>query len=186
MRRLGLAVALVAFSVATPRAARADGGDERPMTRERPTLLWMAAQLVPSGELAVGTHGALVGLGWQVTPLLYSFGLHRRASPWRFLVVDPMARQSGSIEVYAAPELFAQPDWSLTLRPGLRAYYGLVARGEYLSASLGTSLQPGPGRASGALDVGLHGFAGAVGLVATVAPFSDLAPFMLTFRFRYF
>lgn len=189
-RAAALAVSVsLALSLAGP--ARAEERVEEPVgatptSRERPTLLWMATQLVPSGELAVGTHGALAGLGWQVTPLVYSFGLHRRAPKWRMFVVDPMARQSGSIELYAAPELFAQPDWSITLRPGIRAYHGLVARGEWLSASLGVSYQPGPGRESAAFDLGLHGYAGVVGLVATIAPMSDLAPFMLTFRFRYF
>lgn len=190
MRR-ALAAAALAVATLAPRAARAEAPAEEtagatPTSRERPTLLWMATQLVPSGELAVGTHGALAGLGWQVTPLVWSFGLHRRAPRWRMFVVDPMARQSGSIELYGAPELFAQPDWSITLRPGIRAYHGLVARGEWLSASLGVSYQPGPGKESAAFDLGLHTYAGVIGLVATIAPMSDLAPFMLTFRFRYF
>src|SRR5689334_2785164 len=106
----------------------------------RLTPLWLLTQLVPSPEVVHGDGVTRFGLRWQVTPLLYSFGVNRRVSPWRTLIVEPFVRQSGSIE------LFAGPEWipfgrtftdSLLWRVGARSYFPLVEYGDYLSMSIG-------------------------------------------------
>ncbi len=70
------------------------------------TIPWLATQLVPSPEIAGGQGTARFGARWQVTPVLFSWGIHRGLSPWRFIVEEPLVRQSGSIELYLTPEYF--------------------------------------------------------------------------------
>src|SRR5690349_21741442 len=48
----------------------------------RVTFAWLVTQLLPSPEIAAGVDGAAFGLRWQVVPLLYSFGIDRRLSPF--------------------------------------------------------------------------------------------------------
>src|SRR5260370_39908501 len=67
------------------------------------TIPWLAAQALPSPELAVGDGSTHFGLRWQGTPLLSSWGIHRRLSPCRFFVVEPLVRRSVSVARSAAP-----------------------------------------------------------------------------------
>jgi hypothetical protein len=165
------------------------------------TVPWLATQLVPSPEIAVGTDSARgadglahpaqarFGMRWQVTPLLFSWGIHRGLSPWRFFVVEPNVRNSGSIELFVAPEYvwygstFA--DGWIT-RGGVRAYFPLVEHGEYLSTSLGASEFAFGGKSGAAYEAGLYALFGTVGLQVTVSP--SVAPIatIATLRLRYF
>ena len=164
-----------------------------------PSLLWIGAQLLPSPEVAVGrvreldatgqselATKASFGLRWQVSPILWSWGVNRRTSRWRFFVVDPLARHSGSLELSASFEYFWGDVDRAIVRPGVRAYFPLAQRGEYLSASIGTSTYLFDGEARVAYEVGVYAFSGLFGVQATVAP--DNGPLMTigTFRIRYF
>ena len=163
-----------------------------------PTPGWAVAQLLPSPELIVGRKrtidvrgevdrslSATWGLRWQMTPLLWSFGVHRRQSGWRTFIVDPIARQSGSIELSTSFEYIGGYVDRLLVRPGLRVYLPLVQRGEYLSASLGTSVYDYDGLRVG-YDVGLYFLSGFFGVQLTVAPTHDPLATIATFRVRYF
>lgn len=161
-----------------------------------PSLPWLGMQLIPSPEVAFGAtedgpiaervNKTAFGLRWQVTPVLWSWGTNRRVSRWRYLVVDPLARHSGSIELSGTLEyLWGHIDRFLA-RPGLRAYFPLLQRGEYLSASLGTSTYAYDEKMRVAYDVGVYGLAGLFGLQATVAPYHGPLSAIATFRIRYF
>jgi hypothetical protein len=157
-----------------------------------PTVFWMVPQLLPSPEVVFGGNasgGARAGLRWQVTPLLYSFGLNRKITPWRFLVVDPLARQNGSVEIYFSPEYIAaggaQPD-ALVARTGVRSYFPILARGESLSVSLGSSVFLYEGRAGAAFEGGVYTLSGILGLQLTYSPSNLPAEWIATFRVRYF
>jgi hypothetical protein len=164
-----------------------------------PSLVWMATQLVPSPELAGGRVGRTgidgvredatqiaFGLRWQLTPLVWSWGTNRRVTRWRTLVVDPIARNSGSLEVDATFEyLFGHVD-RLLVRPGIRVTFPLAQRGEYLSASLGTSTYIYNGAPRLAYDVGAYVLFGLFGVQLTVAPAHAPLSFIGTFRIRYF
>jgi len=147
-----------------------------------PTIPWALLQLVPSPEIAVGrvetrdaagavdaSTRAAFGLRWQLTPLLWSFGVHPRQSRWRSFIVDPIARHSGSLELSASFEYIAGHVDRLLARPGLRVYLPVAHKGEYLSASFGTSVYGYDG-VRVAYDVGLYLLGGFVGLQVTVAP----------------
>ena len=163
-----------------------------------PTLAWAVLQLVPSPELVVGrerrigptgeTHDSATtafGMRWQVTPLLWSFGVHRSQSRWRYLVVDPFARVSGSLELSTSFEYIGGDVDRLLVRPGLRVYLPVAQKGEYLSMSLGTSVYSYEGLRV-AYDVGAYVLAGLLGVRVTVAPTHAPLAGIATINIRYF
>jgi hypothetical protein len=155
------------------------------------TIPWVATQLIPSPEVAYGHDVARFGMRWQVTPVLFSWGIHRGLSPWRFFVAEPYVRQSGSVELFVTPEYLAYGSafadgW--LLRTGVRSYFPLVEHGEYLSVSMGASSFLFDGHWGAAYEVGAYALFGVVGVQLTVAPTASAAPIatIATLRFRYF
>jgi hypothetical protein len=205
MTRAGLttlSLSCVLFALcACPREARAFDTEPAPPSGDvrqpmyQPTLGWLAAQLLPSPEIAGGSQGAAWGLKWQLTPVAYSWGVYRKISPWRFGVVDPAARQSGSVELYVAPEYVyfpshsASPGWKgdeLFLRHGSRAYFPLLERGEFLSTSLGASVYDFGGSWAVAYEAGLYGIGGLFGVQVNVTPASGPLRVVSTAVLRFF
>jgi hypothetical protein len=161
----------------------ADFAPEEP--RIHPTLPWVAAQLLPSPELTLAEEPGF-GMRWQVTPLSYSFGLHRSLSPWRSFVVEPLARQSGSIELCVSPEYLSALDEEFGMRFGIRSYFPLVERGEYLSFSIGSSYLRFGSEGGQAWEAGLYVLSGFVGIEVAYAPALDPARFILALKVRPF
>jgi hypothetical protein len=136
--------------------------------------VWAVAQLVPSPLLVTGQEHVGGGLRWQLTPILYSFGIAER--PVRTFLVSPIARHSGSIELHVSPEWAccapdAQNSW--LLRAGLRLYLPLLEHGEKLSWSVGGSYYRAAGgdeKNGASADLGIFTFNGAFGLNVTVSP----------------
>jgi hypothetical protein len=173
---------LVAWTVSFPARAEptvvpspAAPPSPRPASFEPPpiTLSWLLPQLLPSPELAVGAIGARFGFAWQVTPLSYSFAVRDEVPKWRMFVVEPLARHGGSVEAFLSPEYFFRPDsardhW--VLRGGIRTYVPLVARGEYLSISFGTSAYEARARAQVAGELGIYGLGGIFGFQVRASP----------------
>jgi hypothetical protein len=164
-----------------------------------PSLVWLITQLVPSPELAVGrvqhidgtgaktdVTTSAFGLRWQVTPLVWSWGVNRRLSRWRWFVVDPLARNAGSIELNTCFEYLWGDINRFLARPGVRATFPIVERGEYLSLSIGTSVYQYDDTARVAYDAGLHFLYGILGLQATVAPAHAPMRTLATITIRYF
>lgn len=163
-----------------------------------PTLAWALLQLIPSPELAVGRphRGATggfasegpttaFGMRWQMTPLLWSFGVHRSQSRWRYFVVDPFARVSGSLELSTSFEYIGGHVDRFLARPGLRVYLPLSQKGEYLSTSFGTSVYSYEGMRV-AYDVGAYILAGLLGFQVTIAPAHAPLAAIATINLRYF
>lgn len=171
-----LAASLAAAVPALPSPARAADTPAPPPTEPgaNATLLWAVLQLVPSPEVLEWNGAARFAARWQLTPILYSFGINRKLSPWRSFVVEPMVRHSGSIELHLSPEIVAGPLAAGTdrwvLRGGLRSYFPLLARGDYLSGSAGGSVVHAGDRNGVAFDAGLHTFGGAFGVRASYCP----------------
>lgn len=155
-----------------------------------PTILWFAAQVVPSPQWTAVAHDRLCfGLRWQVTPLLYSFGINRKLSPWRWFIVEPFVRQSGSVEIFFSPEYMNLKDqygsrWAF--RTGLRGYVPLWQHGEYLSGSIGSSYFALGDTRGMSYEAGVYFFAGIVGVQTTYSPLLSEAPWTFTLRLRYF
>jgi hypothetical protein len=152
------------------------------------SLDWAILQLLPSPQLGVG-DGARFGLRWQLTPLLYSFATDARLDRWRWFVVEPIVRQSGSIELFASPEYLALDGGIAArfgVRGGLRSYFGLLGRGDNLSVSLGASYYHFRDAEGLAFEAGAYVLFGGLGLVLTHSPGFDAAPWLVTLRLRYF
>jgi hypothetical protein len=179
-----LEAALIALALTC--AGRASAATEPAV---RPTLLWAAAQLLPSPQWRVAKGVVHGGVRWQVTPLLYSFGVNRRLSPWRKFVVEPLVRHAGSVELFGSPEYIAVTpafvrNW--LFRGGIRAYFPLLHRGEVLSCSVGGSALYFLQRAGSAFEGGLYTLNGVVGAQVTYTPTESLRSTTFTLSLRYF
>ncbi len=153
------------------------------------SLAWVLFQLVPSAQLGAGEDGALFGLRWQLTPLLYSFASDARLDRFRWFIAEPVVRQSGSIELFVSPEYLSLDGGigaRFGVRAGLRSYFGLIARGEYLSMSLGSSYFRFGDQEGVAYEAGAYILFGSLGLQLTYAPGFDAASWLATLQLRYF
>ena len=179
------------FPPPTPRVqAQPDASYSYLEPQPYPSFAWILLQGLPSPELAAGrVHGetkAAFGMRWQLSPVVWSWGTNRHISRWRYFVVDPLARHSGSLELSGTIEyIFGYVDRAIA-RPGVRAYFPLAARGEYLSVSIGTSTYAYDGKMRLAYDVGAYVLFGLFGVQATVAPDHGPLSAIGTFRIRYF
>jgi hypothetical protein len=125
-------------------------------------------------------------LKWQVTAISYSWALYRKISPWRFLVVDPTARHTGSIELYGSPEYAHTNNDELFVRYGVRAYFPLWEKGEFLSASLGSSVAEFNGKWGAAYEAGVYGLSGLFGLQVAYSPEHAPLRVVTTLSVRFF
>lgn len=152
--------------------------------------LWIFSQFVPSPQfISLKDSGLRFGFRWQVTPILYSFGINRKLNPWRFFVAEPLVRQNGSIELFFTPEWINLTDKFKTnwmFRGGIRAYFPLYRRGEYLSGSLATSYYNYNGDQGISYEAGLYMFFGILGFQVSYSPDMKYAPWIFTIRLRYF
>ncbi|EYF03767.1 Hypothetical protein CAP_5197 [Chondromyces apiculatus DSM 436] len=184
--RGGAAVIALLTLAGMPAEAAAEGASE---PRVRATLPWVATQLVPSAEWLVSNAGVRFGARWQVTPLLYSFGIDPRLSPWRVLVAEPIVRHAGSVELYGSPAYLAGGGtlgnrW--LLRAGVRAYLPILDRGEYLSMSVGGAALYHRDQAGMAYEAGLYTLFGFLGVQVSHVPTPGLRMTTVTLNVRYF
>lgn len=142
---------------------------------------WAALQAVPSPALLSdrgdGETRLIGGLRWHITPVNWSWSANRMVDPFQLLLVNPVRRYGGSVE------LFADPEWALTsyrysrcarfaLGTGVRAYLPLDEYGEYLSVSAGARYLiredlEGTSRNAWGVEAGLHTLFGILGLKGT-------------------
>jgi hypothetical protein len=170
-----LCACLLLLAVGSGRSARADARESSEPARVlSPALaagLWTAVQLIPSPLLVIGGNGLGGGLRWQITPLVYSFGVAAR--PLRAFVIEPVARHTGAVELYFSPEWACcapQQASSWLARGGARLYWPLLLSGESLSGSLGGSYYFAQPHDGAALEVGIYTLASIFGFTLTVAP----------------
>ena len=102
---------------------------------------WLPYQAIP-GMMVISNPGDIpFAFEWEATPLLYSFGMTRKVSPWHSLIVLPPARFTGSIELKVTGQL--------STRKTGRSHFGssaqlighipLIERGEYLGLNVGVA-----------------------------------------------
>jgi hypothetical protein len=184
MKLVAFPVMLTAFGFSSTALA-----DHRP-TLPAPTLIWAATQIIPSPGMHVIRHDAYFTLRWQITPLLYSFGVRRQVNPWRLLLAEPLVRQGGSIELFVSPEYTAYPGaiidkWGI--RSGVRSYFPILERGEQLSVSVGASHLYFHGQHSTGFEAGAYVLFGFLGLQMTYSPnLLGAEAWMTSLRIRYF
>lgn len=155
----------------------------------RVSLSWALSQLVPSPELGFGDDGAVFGLRWQLTPFLYSFATDPRLSRVRWFVVEPIVRQSGSIELFLSPEYLGIGETlreKIGGRVGVRSYFGVLERGDYLSLSIAAAYFQFGDERGVAYEAGAYVLFGVLGLQLGYAPALDQARWLSTLRLRFF
>jgi hypothetical protein len=185
-RKKRMALPLVLAVIAGSSTARA----EHRRTLPTPTLIWAVTQFIPSPGINVIRQDPHFTLNWQVTPLLYSFGVRREVNPWRFLIAEPLVRQGGSIEIFVSPEYTSYPGtlsdkWGI--RAGIRSYFPIVEHGEGLSLSLGGSHLYFHGEHSVGFEAGAYVLFGFLGLQMTYTPkLLGTESWMTSVHIRYF
>ncbi|WP_437906337.1 hypothetical protein WME95_50510 [Sorangium sp. So ce327] len=182
-----LAVGASPLAAGEPRQAAPAAAATEPDIR--PTLAWLLVQLVPNSELWLEPGEARFGFRWQVTPLLYSFGINRKLSPWRAFIAEPLTRHAGSIELFGSPGYVARPGaladrW--VIRSGVRAYFPLLDGGDYLSCSLGGSALVARGHVAASYEAGVYTLFGALGAQVATTPTAALRSTTITLSIRYF
>jgi hypothetical protein len=188
-RSLGRIAALV-FALActiAPRFAHADDvASRRGLGPVGAGFVWAATQLVPSPLFVMGSSGAGGGVRWQITPLLVSFGV--AAHPVRAFIVDPIARHSGSVELYASPEWVSHPGdgtgW--IARGGVRLTLPIEGRGESMSWSVGASYYRASGGDGFSGELGVYFLYGVFGFTLTVSPTLRDREIIHALTIRYF
>ncbi|MBM4158847.1 MAG: hypothetical protein FJ216_08730 [Ignavibacteria bacterium] len=134
-------------------------------------------------------------LKWNVTPFNYSFNANELVSPVSILMVNPIRRYGGSVE------LFLQPEWALStyrnsgmkrfaLNGGTRFYIPVSEGGEYLSVSLGVKYKfrknlNGFEKNSTGLEFGVYTFFGIIGFQADYN-FTSESRYNLGITIRYY
>lgn len=186
--RIVLALASLAAVVAHARPA---GADERAgVPRMGPVtagFVWAATQLVPSPLFVMGSSGAGGGVRWQVTPLLVSFGV--AAKPVRAFIVDPIARHSGSVELFVSPEWVSPVPADGTgwiARGGVRLTLPIAGRGETLSWSVGGSCYRASGGDGLSAELGVYFLFGVFGFTVTFSPALAGREIIHALTIRYF
>lgn len=149
--------------------------------------IWTGAQLIPSPLLVLSERHAGGGLRWQLTPLLYSFGIAER--PVRSFLVSPIARHSGSVELHVSPEWACcapGDDHGWLARAGVRVYFPWLEHGEVLSWSIGASGYYAADGVGPAGDIGIYTLFGSLGLTLTVSPLLSQREVITALNVRYF
>ena len=152
--------------------------------RRRPGQEWYFLQLLPSPGFKIGASSA--SFRWQLTPLLYSWGVHPRISPWRFGITEPLTRVSGSIEFplqigYAPTPISTQWHWSV----GARAYFPVAEYGEGWSLSLGAFRSQKANQSGWTTEAGAWFLFGFFGFTAAYTPNLPSEEWAFHFRIRY-
>lgn len=102
---------------------------------------WLPYQAIPSMMVISHPGDIPFAFEWEATPLLYSFGMTRKVSPWHSMFVVPPARFTGSIELKVTGQV--------STRKTGKSYFGssaqlighipLIERGEYLGLNVGVA-----------------------------------------------
>ncbi|HKP61777.1 MAG TPA: hypothetical protein VJV78_33835 [Polyangiales bacterium] len=178
--------ALLALGLARPVVAD-DAASATTLSAHVAAGAWATAQLIPSPLLVVGAGHVGGGMRWQLTPLLYSFGIAAR--PFRSFVIAPIARHSGSVELHFSPEWACcapDGDSGWLARAGLRVYLPLLEHGEVLSWSVGASGYYAADGFGPAGDLGIYTLFGVLGLTVTVSPLLSRREVIAALNIRYF
>ena len=175
-------IAILSLSVCLGVSA-AQSQDPPPNTSK--TLVWSAIQVLPSYSWTSFPQGTHFAFEWEAMPVMYSFGINRLASPWKFFVTTPVARYTGSIEAVISGQVF-------TTKPGtshfgysgqLLGHIPLIERGEYLSATVGAARYHTNGQYHTFIVGGLGTFFGILHGTVKYAPTTRLWMTSLDLRF---
>lgn len=116
-------------------------GQDRPVN-ENKMAIWLPLQLIPSFVLYQDDTRSRFGFEWEVTPVLYSFGMNDQISSWYSFVVEPTARFVGSVELTLAGQIFTAKAGTsyFSSSAQVMGFIPLFERGEHLTLNLGAGI----------------------------------------------
>jgi hypothetical protein len=160
----------------------------------QPSWPWLITQLLPSPGVAVASEGGErsgLWLQWQLTPVLWAWGLRRDVPRSRVLVAEPPARVGGSVELHLSPDYFSLADPQTPAAPsrwgmhtGVRTWWPLHMRGDYLAAAVGAHVLWWNGQVQPGVDAGLSILFGVLGIHGAWQPATG--SWQLGLKVRYF
>lgn len=130
MKRILLVISILCFSTAVK-------AQDTPNSNK--VIVWLPLQLIPNLTLFSGSSDSRFGFEWEITPVLYSFGINKYVSPWYAFIVEPTARFTGSVEFQIAGQIFTTKAGSSYFASSahLMGYIPLIERGEHMTLNLG-------------------------------------------------
>jgi len=101
--------------------------------------VWLPLQLVPSLTRYNDPVRSNFGFEWEITPLLYSFGMNKQISSWYSFIVEPTARFVGSIELTLAGQVYTTKlgNSYFSSSGQIMGFIPLSERGEHLTLNIG-------------------------------------------------
>lgn len=107
---------------------------------------WYPYQLIPNLLLHTASARTVIGAEWEATPLLYSWGINPKVSPWSSFIVVPTSRFSGSIEWTVAARVFSGKVGGsyFGVATHLMSHFPLSDVGELAGLNLGAGLHGAP------------------------------------------
>jgi len=173
-----------------------------PQEKENTTgkyISWTLLQAVPSFGFVQDANSndarIQLALKWNITPVNFSFTANKYVSPFQFFMINPVRRNTGSIEIFIQPEL-ATASYSYNnfnkfgLSTGTRLILPVSEMGENISASIGgkynyRNLNSGEKYQSFGIEAGIYFIAGIVGFQAGYN-FDSRSRYTFNFYFKYF
>lgn len=159
---------------------------------------WILLQAIPSPTVIQdkNSEGSRVQLAlkWQITPISYSFNTNKYVSPVQSLIINPVRKFSGSMEIFIQPEWatssFKNADMGrFALSSGARIFLPVIERGEDVSVSFGSKINFRPNETSTdnyySLEAGIYGLYGMFGIQASVNP-NYKSSYDISFYLKYY
>ncbi len=160
--------------------ARQSGDDFSPSTT------WAILQTVPSLTWTAYPAQTHFALEWEVTPVLFSFGMTKLDPPWHFFIVNQPERFAGSLELNVSAQFYTSKigthRWGLSGQ--MLAHLPLVQKGEYLGLNAGVARYTIAGVPSNYVVAGFSTLFGFVHFNVKYSPGDDI--WMDSIEFRFF
>ncbi|RPI05301.1 MAG: hypothetical protein EHM64_06985 [Ignavibacteriae bacterium] len=146
---------------------------------------WLLLQAVPSLSwtgLPAGTH---FSFEWELTPVLYSWGMTRLDPPVHFFFVTQPERFAGSVEFNITTQWYTSrigtSHWGFSGQ--LMAHLPLVEYGEYLGLNLGVARYTIAGSSSNFIAGGFSTLFGFLHYTVKYSPADKMVMHSIDFRF---
>jgi hypothetical protein len=102
---------------------------------------WLIQQVLPSYSWTCFQNQTNFAFEWEVSPVLFSFGMNRLNPKWHFFKVSQPERFTGSVELILSTQLYTSKVgtsyWGFSGQ--ILAHIPLIEYGEYLGLNLGVA-----------------------------------------------
>jgi hypothetical protein len=146
---------------------------------------WLIMQAIPSVSWTCFPAQTHFSFEWEVTPILYSWGMTKLDPPLHFFFVTQPERFTGSVEFNISTQLYMNQvgasHWGFSGQ--LMAHLPLVEKGEYLGLNLGIARYNIAGFSSNYLVGGFSTLFGFLHYNIKYSPIDEIWMHSIEFRF---